>query len=120
MELEKAGEIVLRLRELPNDYLRIVAIGRLQSLRVITWIAGHKARIAQCVVDSRVKRSILSRVSRVCVTSSTFRSKLKLIPNTIALHTNSIIFPRIETCEKVPFFFLDVQRPLPDLFLFPF
>ena len=55
MELEKAGEIALRLPELPRG---TVVIGRLQSIRVITWIAAHKARIPQCVADSRVKRAI--------------------------------------------------------------
>ena len=50
MKLEKAGEIALSLLELPHG---TVAIGRLQSICVITWIAVHKARIAQCVADSR-------------------------------------------------------------------
>ena len=76
-------------------------MGRLQSIRVFTRIAAHKARIAQCVAD-------LSRVSRMCATSSTFRSKLKLIPNTIASHTNSIIFSRIEACEKLLFLCLEL------------
>ena len=106
MELEKAGEIALRLPELPNDYLRLRDRSNRQTAKHSRYYLDRCSQSANSSMRggfSRVKRAILSRVSRMCVTSSTFRSKLKLIPNTIALHTNSIIFPRIEACEKLLF-----------------
>ena len=63
MELEKAGEIALMLPELPHG---TVAIGRLQSIRVFTWIAAHKARIAQCVADSRALSARFYHACHAC------------------------------------------------------
>lgn len=106
MELEKAGEIALRLPELPNDYLRLQDRSNRQTAKHSRFYLDRCSQSANSSMRggfSRVKRAILSRVSRMCVTSSTFRSKLKLIPNTIALHTNSITFPRIEAREKLLF-----------------
>lgn len=68
MELEKAGDFVLRLPELPNDYLNLRDRGNRQtaSLRVITWIAAHKARIAQCVVDFRALSTRFYHACHAC------------------------------------------------------
>ena len=106
MELEKAGEIALRLPELPNDYLRLQDRSNRQTAKHSRFYLDRCSQSANSSMRggySRVKRAILSRVSRMCETSSTFRSKMKLIPNTIASHTNSIIFPKIEACEKLLF-----------------
>ena len=106
MELEKAGEIALRLPELPNDYLRLQDPSNRQTAKHSRFYLDRCSQSANSYMRggfSRVKRAILSRVSRVCVTFSTFRWKLKLIPNSIASHTNSIIFPRIEACTKLLF-----------------
>ena len=105
MELEKAGEIALRLPELPNEYLRLRDRSNRQVAKRSRYYLDRCSQSANSSMRGGFSRAILSRVSRVCVTSSTFRSKLKLIPNTIALHTNSIIFSRIEACEKVLFLF---------------
>ena len=106
MELEKAGEIALRLPELPNDYLRLQDRSNRQTAKHSLFYFDRCSQSTNSSMRGgfwRVKRAILSRVSRVCVAFSTFRWKLKLIPNTIALHTNSITFPRIEAREKLLF-----------------
>ena len=106
MELEKAGEIALRLPELPNDYLRLQDCSNRQTAKHSRFYLDRYSQSANSSMRggfSRVKRAILSRLSRMRVTSSTFCLKLKLIPNTTASHTNSIIFPRTEACEKLLF-----------------
>ena len=111
LELEKAGEIALRLPELPNDYLRLQDRSNRQTAKHSLFYFDRCSQSTNSSMRGgfwRVKRAILSRVSRMCVTSSTFRSKLKLIPNTTASHANSIIFPRIEACEKLLFFCLEL------------
>ena len=96
----------MRLPELPNDYLRLRDRSNRQTAKHSRFYSDLRSQSANSYMRggfSRVKRAILSRLSRVCVTFSTFRWKLKLIPNSIASHTNSIIFPRIEACTKLLF-----------------
>ena len=89
MELEKAGEIALKLPELPNDYLRLQDRSNRQTAKHSRFYLDRRSQSANSSMRggfSRVKRAILSRVSRMCVTFSTIRWKLKLIPTRL-LHT---------------------------------
>ena len=89
MELEKAREIALKLPELPNDYLRLQDRSNRQTAKHSRFYLDRFSQSANSSMRggfSRVKRAILSRVSRMCVTFSTIRWKLKLIPTRL-LHT---------------------------------
>ena len=89
MELEKAGEIALRLPELPNDYLRLQDPSNRQTAKHSRFYLDRCSQSANSYMRggfSRVKRAILLSVTRVCATFSTIRWKLKLIPTRL-LHT---------------------------------